>query len=105
MPYIDDDVRQKFITDIETLAARIRIHSDEDTMEGNLNFAITTLLCSTFSPAGEWRYKYINRAVGVLCCVLQEFYRRLAGPYEDKAILKNGDILDYSFESKSCPTK
>ena len=31
----------------------------------------------------------------MLECVKQEFYRRLASPYEDECISKNGDIDVY----------
>jgi hypothetical protein len=37
-------------------------------------------------------YKSINDVIGVLECVKQEFYRRIAVPYEDKKIEQNGDI-------------
>jgi len=41
------------------------------------------------------RYFTIARVTGVLQNVSQEFYRRMAGPYEDDAIQKNGDIPEY----------
>ncbi|MCK5602733.1 hypothetical protein KAR91_12710 [Candidatus Pacearchaeota archaeon] len=43
-------------------------------------------------------YLTINEAMGVLACVQQELYRRLAGPYEDQKCEQNGDVFD---ESKS----
>jgi hypothetical protein len=47
-------------------------------------------------PKDGWRYKWINRAVGVLDCLKFEFYRRLAAPYEDKAVARNGDLPCYA---------
>ena len=38
------------------------------------------------------RYFYLNRAMGVLECIKQEFYRRVAAPYEDIKIVENGDV-------------
>lgn len=95
---------------------------DDDAIEGVLNYFISSLLGLTLCR--EISYKWINRAIGVLqrvarlvsrqeCwgdesirlgrvlgvlrCVELEFYRRVAGPYEDGArITRNGDLLFYS---------
>ncbi len=37
-------------------------------------------------------YQGINDIIGVLECAKQEFYRRVAAPYEDKKIKENGDV-------------
>lgn len=70
------------------------VSDDKDALDGILNYTITRLL-DCYDLSGDPRYKKINSAVGVLECVKQEFYRRLAGPYEDTAIEKNGDINIY----------
>ena len=94
MPYIKKEERQRLDPHIETLFHELA-KSGED-IEGNLNYTLTTLLGSIPVAFGDaWRYKHINRVIGTLECVKQEFYRRLAGPYEDKAIEKNGDIAIY----------
>ena len=36
-----------------------------------------------------------NEIMGNFDCAAKEFYRRVAGPYEDKAIDKNGDCIPY----------
>ena len=37
----------------------------------------------------------INEAVGALECAKLEFYRRLAGPCEDRKVAENGDLTEY----------
>ena len=36
-----------------------------------------------------------SRAIAVFEAAKLEFYRRIAAPYEDRAIAKNGDIPEY----------
>ncbi|MGH3997156.1 MAG: DUF6899 family protein [Pseudonocardiaceae bacterium] len=67
--------------------------ADAPATEGELNFAITTLVDDYIRrhPAGL-RYAVLNEVVGALECAKLELYRRIVGPYEDKAIAKNGDV-------------
>lgn len=58
---------------------------------GELNYLIS-LTCKTYMINEGLSYKSINDVIGVLECVKQEFYRRIAVPYEDKKIEQNGDI-------------
>ena len=103
MPYINKELQQKtHCPDSSSLDVEIRCLADmiagsyqDDELEGVLNYTITRLVTRTLGRTG-WRYKFINRAVGVLECVKLEFYRRLAAPYEDKAIENNGDIPEYT---------
>ena len=98
MPYISKEQRELVDPYLATLVSVIGERFDDDEKEGVLNYTITSLLGSLARKNNKttWRYRYINRAAGVLTCVLQEFYRRLAGPYEDEAIEKNGDIGIYT---------
>jgi hypothetical protein len=57
---------------------------------GELNYAITKACNDYLVP--PLTYAGINTVVGVLECVKQELYRRLAAPYEDEACRKNGDV-------------
>lgn len=67
--------------------------ADVPTNEGELNFAITTLVDDYLSRKPEGlRYAGISEVVAALECAKLEFYRRVGAPYEDKAILKNGDV-------------
>lgn len=60
---------------------------------GDLNYLITCL-CLDYWHANGSRYAQINDIVGALECAKLEFARRLAGPYENSAIQKNGDVYD-----------
>lgn len=93
MPYIKKDNRGSYDILIKALADSVQ-RNDEDNHSyvGDLNYIISCLI--TKSMPGL-RYKHINDIIGVLECVKQELYRRLAAPYEDKAIEKNGDIDVY----------
>lgn len=58
---------------------------------GELNYAITTLVLNYYLYSGQ-NYKAINDVVGALTCAKDEFYRRVAVPYEDQKIQENGDV-------------
>ncbi len=81
MPYID------------TLARKRLAFQDTPRPEnaGELNYVITTL-CDDYLAAQGKRYGTMNEIMGVLACVGQEFYRRVAAPYEDGKVLQNGDV-------------
>lgn len=103
MPYISQDLR--LIIDSELSGIQTVLDDlNEDEIEGALNYTITSILDTiavTESGNFTWRYKFINRIMGVLECVKMEFYRRLASPYENSAIAKNGDIKIYDTFIKS----
>lgn len=58
---------------------------------GLLNYVISTII-SELLGRDKISYTNINKIVGVLECVKLELYRRVASPYEDKMISKNGDV-------------
>ncbi len=97
MPYIAEGDRVKIDSELESLASKIILVTDENNIEGVMNYTISRLVNMSMI-AGHTRYSKINRIMGVLECVKQEFYRRLATGYEDKAIAKNGDIPEYNLE-------
>jgi len=57
---------------------------------GEFNFAITRLI--NVYLGAERDYTKINAAIGILECAKLELYRRVAAPYEDKMMEKNGDV-------------
>ncbi len=61
--------------------------------EGDMNYTISRLVGAAFEQ--EPRYHTIARVTGVLKNVADEFYRRIAGPYEDQAVEKNGDVGEF----------
>jgi len=97
MPYIKDYQREQLDEKIKIIAMQIQLMSKKDpTLKaGILNYAITNILSKSFRLGTEPKYDKINSAIGVTECVKLELYRRLAGPYEDLAIEKNGDIEEY----------
>lgn len=95
MPYIAQDRRQQLDPAIEELQERLHKMGGN---EGDLNYVVSRLIGSAFQ--NETRYHMIARVSGVLRNVYSEFYRRLAVPYEDTAIAKNGDIPEYKTMSK-----
>lgn len=95
MPYIKDELRAHVDLAIKAVISNLPCCGEEN-LEGALNYCISRVLAQAFELDSEPRYHKINRAIGTLECVKQELYRRLAGPYEDRAIEKNGDIPEYS---------
>jgi hypothetical protein len=59
---------------------------------GDINYAFSRILSGTM---GDVSYSKIAMITGVLENIKQEFYRRVAEPYEDKKITENGDIKEY----------
>ncbi|MFH0831952.1 MAG: hypothetical protein V1886_03775 [archaeon] len=87
MPYIKQDERkqyEKFIGDIIQILKKV----PAEQQDGALNYIVSKILLGVYEP----RYFNFNRAVGVLECIKQEFYRRFVAGYEDKKIKENGDI-------------
>lgn len=58
---------------------------------GELNYCITELLIGYIHDRGLC-YATINDVLGALSGATQEFYRRVAAPYEDEKIKENGDV-------------
>lgn len=58
---------------------------------GKLNYKITQV-CRAHLQLFGTNYDTINEIIGVLECAKQEFYRRIAVPYEDEKIKQNGDV-------------
>lgn len=94
MPYIKQNLRDEIDAEIENLAAKINGLSETDTdFAGILNYTITTLISTVlifkFEKLRYWHSPLIR---GVLMDVADEFYRRVVAPYENKQIMRNGDV-------------
>lgn len=59
---------------------------------GELNYLFYRIAKNYLHQFGM-SYKTINDIVGAYESSKLEFYRRLAGPYEDEKILENGDVF------------
>lgn len=81
MPYITKERRLKLNT------------TDYPENAGDLNFKITSLI-KTYIDINGLCYQNINDILGALEGAKQEFYRRVAVPYENSKIKLNGDVYD-----------
>ncbi len=90
MPYIKQERRDKLDPDIAKLRDILWTMDDQ---AGDLNYVISRLVGGLFFKSPS--YGRIAKLTGILENVKQEFYRRVAGPYEDEAIKKNGDLPRY----------
>jgi len=87
MPYIKQEDRTKWERIINEVVGELEKLDLKD-VEGNLNYFITSILKKTYQP----KYFNYNRAMGLLECIKQEFYRRQIAVYEDEKIKENGDV-------------
>lgn len=97
MPYIAPKNRKKLDPLIDKLAGQIVSEAGAENQEaafaGLLNYAFTRLALAVIRKKfGRIRYWLIAAVTGVFKNAGDEFYRRLASPYEDKQIAKNGDV-------------
>ncbi len=88
MPYILKGERKRYDAIILDLAVALGEIPEED-RDGHINYCITKLFKILYTPP---KYKRYNRAIGVLECIKQEFYRRVVSIYENNAIIRNGDV-------------
>ncbi len=87
MPYIKPENRAKYTKVLDELIGILKALPPEE-VDGELNYVVTRILKAVY----PLRYYHINKAIGVLECIKQEFYRRVAIPYEDQKIRENGDV-------------
>lgn len=87
MPYIKAKDRVKYEKTLDKLIELLK-DLPSDQIDGELNYIVTKILKEIY----PLKYYYLNRAIGVLECIKQEYYRRVAAPYEDLKIKQNGDV-------------
>lgn len=97
MPYIAQKDREDLDPLIDELASRIVAHAKDyhydGAFAGLLNYVSTRLALKIVrTQFGKMRYWIIAIITGTFKNVADEFYRRLAAPYEDKQIAKNKDV-------------
>ncbi len=95
MPYLPPATKKRLDPHIDRLAAEITAIAGEESSDtgfaGSLNYACTRLAVKTMP---ERRYWVIATVVGVMKNVADEFYRRVAVPYEEERKAENGDVFD-----------
>jgi hypothetical protein len=87
MPYIKPEKRKKYTKVLNELVTILKTANAEE-VDGELNYVVTKVLKDVY----PLRYYHINKAMGVLECIKQEYYRRVAAPYEDTKIKESGDV-------------
>ncbi|MBN1115034.1 MAG: hypothetical protein JXA66_06805 [Oligoflexia bacterium] len=87
MPYIKRELRKDIDKIIDDLARAIKEKGTEN-RAGVLNYSVSLLLKKLY----DVKYSEVNEAMGALECIKQEYYRRVAAPYEDIKIKENGDV-------------
>jgi hypothetical protein len=105
MPYIKEQDRKILDNHIDSLIFVFKCSlegeicqqqnlTDNQTMMllGKINYCFSRILSGIM---GEVSYSKIAMITGVLENIKQEYYRRVAEPYEDKKIIENGDIKEY----------
>ena len=107
MPYIAEKDRQILDANINSLIMSLKTSipnmdnpyttthiKNEDLLHiiGNINYVVSRICCGIM---GEISYSKIALITGVLENIKQEFYRRVASPYENNKIIENGDIKEY----------
>jgi hypothetical protein len=97
MPYIKAKHRKELDILIDQLADRLvreaKEYPDPGAFAGLLNYTCTRLALKVVRKQfGQMRYWLIAILSGVFRNVADEFYRRLAAPYEDRLKAENGDV-------------
>ena len=99
MPYIDEEEREELNFAIDIMVDNILNNktnlnnpNDFSNFLGRINYCFSRVIIGVMRTIS---YKNIAMATGVLENIKQEFYRRIASPYEDKKITENGDIKEY----------
>lgn len=82
MPYVDWEAR-----------ARLGKEWTLPRTPGELNYCLTKLIDAYIVDHGL-SYASINDVLGAITGAQLEFYRRVAGPYEDQKRASNGDVYD-----------
>lgn len=85
MPYIKQEDRQALDPYIDELLKQLDIMGASD---GEVNYVVTRILARSYPPMS---YFTLQRAIGLLECIKQEFYRRVVAPYEDAKKEQRGD--------------
>jgi hypothetical protein len=97
MPYIAQKDREKLDPLIDQLAEQIvkeaKEYGYDGAFAGLLNYTCTRLALKIVKlQFGKMRYWIVASVTGVFKNIGDEFYRRTGVPYEDKQIIKNGDV-------------
>lgn len=85
MPYIKQSDRERIKPHIDKFWEHCPIREP-----GEMNYVITILLERYRN--GKYKYSLFNEIIGILTCVLQEYYRRMVAIYENQKCEENSDV-------------
>jgi len=88
MPYI----KQEHRFSIDSVLSSLSSYAVDP---GDVNYAITQIVCKVMKPDSGWTYSSLSAARAIFRDAHDEFTRRLMDPYEDAACRRNGDIPEY----------
>lgn len=105
MPYINAESRKKLDTQIEQLIEIIseeaKEKKDDLAIAGMINYTCSRISLGVFLKTFDhFRYKFIALFTGIFENIKQEFYRRVAEPYEGEANWEHGDLPEFIAISK-----
>ena len=99
MPYINEEERVELDSQIDNMILAIRNNKtnlnnphDFSNYLGRINYCFSRII---YGVMRDVSYRNIAMVTGVLENIKQEYYRRVAEPYEDIKIRQNGDIKEY----------
>ena len=92
MPYIVQNQRKEVDNYIHELVFEAKRATESEKRLGIANYIITKIVLDLLAPQN---YSDMCGVIGTFESAKLECYRRLVGPYEDKAIEKNGDLKEY----------
>lgn len=96
MPYIKKERRLPYDLWVNDLVGALR---DTQCVRGDVNYVLTRLVLGALKPDTGWNYHSLSDCISVLRDAADEIQRRMLGPYEDEAAVRNGDV--WEFEGKN----
>jgi hypothetical protein len=91
MPYIENRDRERIDPAVQGFLLTVKKEAKNG--PGILNYILSNII-HAYVEERLISYRVLNEVMGVLECVKQEYYRRIAAPYENKKIEENGDVYD-----------
>ena len=70
---------------IDALNNTIRYYYGPENREEILGYVITRIVNECMKPDDGWKYKDLSRCVGILTCVVNDFYRQSIEVYEEQS--------------------
>jgi hypothetical protein len=81
-------MRIKLNPEIDALINKLQKEAP-NSVDGFVNYIFIRILDNVY----EEQYVDLSRAMGVLSCVMHEFYRRKIAKHEDEAVIRNGEVF------------